>query len=286
MKLGVLVSGKLGLTVLKSIINSFEIIFVFTDKNSNYISNFCDRKNIPCFIGNPRNNKSSSFIFNKSIDVLVSVNYLFIIKKNLICHPKILAFNIHGSLLPKYRGRTPHVWAIINGEKKTGITAHIIDNTCDTGDIIYQEEITIKKSYTGADILKIFELRYPYITLKVLNDISKNSINRLKQDEKKASYFPKRSPHDGKINLNMKSKKIYDWVRAQSFPYPGSFVIYKSNKIIIDQVKVLSIKFDKKLRNGTIININPLRIKVQDGILELTKLRNPNESFKINTIFE
>lgn len=285
MKLGVLVSGDLGFTVLKSIVNSYKIIFVFTDKNSNVISNYCNHKNIPCFVGNPRNNKSSSFVSNKNIDILISINYLFIINNNLINHPKILAFNIHGSLLPKYRGRTPHVWAIINGEKKTGITAHVIDNTCDTGDIIYQEEIIIKKSYIGADILKIFELRYPKITLKVLRDISKNSINRLKQNEKKASYFPKRSPEDGKINLNLKSKRIYDWVRAQSFPYPGSFMFYKANKIIIDQVKIINIKYDKGLKNGTIINVNPLMIKVEDGVLELSKIRNYSKAFQKNTIF-
>ena len=60
-----------------------------------------------------------------------SINYLYLIDENLIKYPNKFSINIHGSLLPKYRGRTPHVWSIINGETKTGITVHLIENECD-----------------------------------------------------------------------------------------------------------------------------------------------------------
>jgi methionyl-tRNA formyltransferase len=285
MKLGILVSGDLGFYCLKKILNHHKISFVMTDKNSVFISNYCLNKKIPCFIGNPRNNKSSSFILNKNIDVLISINYLFLIEEDLISLPKILAFNIHGSLLPKYRGRTPHVWAIINGDKQTGISAHIIEKECDKGSILFQLEINIGPTDTGADILEIFKRKYPKIILKVLKDIKKDSIVKIQQKEELATYFPKRSPEDGKINFKLSSNEIYNWVRAQAFPYPGAFLFYNNNKIIIDKIKIINNNYDKKLPNGFIIKVNPLIIKVSDGLIELTKIRNSNNLFELNKKF-
>src|SRR5690606_22569809 len=134
-----------------------------TDSGSANISNWCEEKQVPCFVGNPRNGKASTFFSKYPVDVLLSVNYLFIIERDLIQHPKKYAFNMHGSLLPKYRGRTPHVWAIINGETQTGVTLHVIDEGCDTGDIVIQEKVKIEHNDTGADILSKFEVLYPLI---------------------------------------------------------------------------------------------------------------------------
>src|SRR5690606_33504394 len=101
--------------------------------------------------------------------------YLFIIDKKIIDLATSIAFNIHGSLLPKYRGRTPHVWSIINNEKFTGITAHIIDEGCDTGDIIEQVKIKISKSDTGASLLEKYNLLYLPLIRSVLEKIQTNS---------------------------------------------------------------------------------------------------------------
>lgn len=117
MKIGFLVSGSLGDVVLRHFEQSYDISFVMTDSTSVQIIEFCNQKKIPLFIGNPRNKKVNRFIAHKECDVIASVNYLFLIQKNIIDLAKDLCFNIHGSLLPKYRGRTPHVWAIINNEK-------------------------------------------------------------------------------------------------------------------------------------------------------------------------
>lgn len=284
MKLGLLVSGDLGYAVLSLLKTQNAIVFVMTDKNSVLIKAYCINENIPCFIGNPRNEKSVSFIKNKYIDILMSVNYLFLIDENLINHPNILAFNIHGSLLPKYRGRTPHVWAIINGETYTGITAHLIDKDCDSGDIIYQEKIPISSDNTGGDILNIFKYRYPQIVIKILKDISSGNIIAKKQDENDSSYFPKRSPNDGRIDLSLDSKNIYNWVRAQSFPYPGAYLFYDSNRVIVDQVKIIDVDYDKSLKNGTVISVDPLLIKLKDGVIELAVLRDNKCTFKKNSI--
>jgi folate-dependent phosphoribosylglycinamide formyltransferase PurN len=153
LRIGLLVSGGLGYDMLKHCYNQFNVKTVFTDANSSFIIGFVKEYNIPYFIGNPRNGRAFDFISSNKIDLLLSINYIFIIEKDLINWPQIAAVNFHGSLLPKYRGRTPHIWAIINNEKETGVSAHLITEGCDEGDIIEQVKIPIENDETGADIL-------------------------------------------------------------------------------------------------------------------------------------
>jgi methionyl-tRNA formyltransferase len=218
--------------------------------------------------------------------VLISINYIFLIEKNLIQIPKILAFNIHGSLLPKYRGRTPHVWSIINNEKLTGITAHLIDEGCDTGDIIKQIQIIIENDDTGASILKKYESHYYTIVDNVLDKISKNQLVTIEQDNSKATYFGKRTPDDGLIDWNWHRERIYNWIRAQSFPYPGAFTFYMNDKVIIDWIEFDDNGFDINIPNGTIVSINPIRVKTPNGLVKITKMRNSINKISLNTKFE
>lgn len=287
MKLGVLASGNLGLIVLKQLNSNYHLTFVMSDKNSTGIHKFCDDLAIPYFIGNPRGFKSKEFTLGKKIDVLASINYLFIIEKDLIELPKILAFNVHGSLLPKYRGRTPHVWAIINNEIETGITVHLIDEGCDTGDILKQKKIPINKKDTGAIILKKFEVIYPELILSVLSDLSFKLPNIQKQDHSKATYFGKRASNDGLINWDWQKERIYNWVRAQAYPYPGAFSFISGEKCIIDELSFSDLGFDSNIKNGEIIGFDnkaPI-VKVCNGALVLNNVRNDDFEFKMNERF-
>ena len=117
MRIGLLISGDLGYKILNHK-KDLRVIFVLTDKNSFKIIEFCKKNNINFYVGNPRNNEINNFIYGVKVDVIISVNYLFIVNENILNIASKISFNIHGSILPKYRGRTPHVWAIINGEKK------------------------------------------------------------------------------------------------------------------------------------------------------------------------
>src|SRR5690554_5519746 len=148
MSLGVLCSGNLGFQILLKLFEAHPINFVFTDSKSDRIIKFCKENKLSLFKGNPRRGRAKEFIAKNECDILISINYLFLIERDVINMGKKLAFNIHGSLLPKYRGRTPHVWSIINGEKYTGTTAHLIDEGCDTGDILEQVKIPIEESDT------------------------------------------------------------------------------------------------------------------------------------------
>lgn len=284
MKLGLLISGGLGYDFLKKIVELHEIIFVFTDKQSIEIINFSQNKSIPIFIGNPRKNSTSEFIQFKEIEVLLSVNYLYIIDRQLIEKPTVLALNIHGSLLPKYRGRTPHVWAIINNETKTGITAHLIEEDCDTGPIVDQEIIHIDPEDTGQNILEKFKIHYTPFVQKILTQIENKTFHLTVQNESEATYFGKRIPDNGRINWDWQKERIKNWVRAQSHPYPGAFCFINDNKIIIDEIAFNKAGYHFEDANGLVISINPILIKTSNGVVELKKIRNFEKKMQVGDI--
>lgn len=274
MKLGILTSGSLGRDTLEKIIPYYDVSFVLTDTNSISIIDFCKNNNIPFFKGNPRNGKAFQFIKNIQVDVLISINFLFLIESDIINHPKILSFNIHGSLLPKYRGRTPHVWSIINNEKNSGISAHIIDEGCDTGAILSQVIIQIGQNDTGNDILNKYKSKYFSLIKDVLDKIESNKLAPLIQDESLATYYGIRKPEDGRINWNWHKERIRNWVRAQANPYPGAFSFVNGNKLTIDEVEEVSNGFTSLTENGIVLEIEPnIIVKTSNGALKLTKFR-------------
>ena len=274
MNLGILVSGNLGYVVLKHLFKNYKVIFVMTDKKSNLIIDFCKTNEIEVFEGNPRNEMAYDFFSKQKIEVLLSVNYLFLIKKDLIELPVKVAFNIHGSLLPKYRGRTPHVWGIINNEKQTGITAHLIDEGCDTGHILDQVIVDISESDTGNDLLKKYNKLYIPLIENVLDSVKNNNLTVTPQNNRVATFFGKRTAQDGKINWEWHKERIKNWVRAQAYPYPGAFAFYNNKKVIIDEIEFVDYNYNQEQLNGTILSAFPLIIKTPNGPVLLKKTRN------------
>lgn len=276
LKLGILASGLLGFHVLENLFKSHNINFVATNSTSDQIIALCNQKKAPLFIGIPNKGKLLKFINNMDCDVLLSINYLYIIEKEIINYPKKVAINIHGSLLPKYRGRTPHVWAIINGEKECGITAHLIDEECDTGAVLLQHKVNILPEDTGQKILEKYKSYYPTIVKKVLLMIDNNSLNRKQQAHEKATFFGKRTPEDGRIDWSWHKERIYNWVRAQAHPYPGAFTFYNGSKVVIDKIDFSDMGYNYAMENGSIIKSdnNVPYVKTSNGVIKLTNIRN------------
>lgn len=271
LKFGILASGELGYHSLKHIIKSQRIIFVFTNSKSNDIKELCFRNQIPLYVGNPRNETAKEFIQNFDIDVLFSINYLYLVNHYIYNHPRKYAINFHGSLLPKYRGRTPHVWAIINNEKETGITGHLITENCDEGDIVFQEKIAISENSTGSDLLQIFSMQFPIILDSIISNIQNGELELIPQDNKLATYYGKRSPEDGLIIWDWQKDRIRNWVRAQASPYPGAFAFIRGKKIIIHEIKFSILGYKDTDANGLIIDVeNGIVVKAANGAIELT----------------
>jgi methionyl-tRNA formyltransferase len=287
MEIGLLVSGDLGFVVTKKLLNVYKINFILCDKMSESIINLAIENNIPYFAGNPRNGRAINKLEKIQCDLIISVNYLFIIENDIIQIPSKFAINFHGSLLPKYRGRTPHVWAIINNETETGITAHIIDENCDTGDILNQVNIIIERNDTGGVLLGKFMNIYPGFVIETIKSIEKNNFNLRKQDNKKATYFGKRTKDDGKINWNWQKERIENWVRAQAKPYPGAFSFINGEKIIIHKIEFDSLGYNHTDINGTILKIinNFPIIKSPNGCIKILEFEY-EKIFKKSDVLE
>lgn len=286
LSIGLLCSGELGFNTLKILTQNFNPQFIFTDKYSSAIIDFAKSNLIPVFIGNPRKKKPNTFLKKFDTDIIFSINYLFIVENNLLKHPKY-AINLHGSLLPKYRGRTPHVWAIINGEQETGVTAHIMEEGCDAGDIVLQKKVSINREDTGASILNKYKNMYPEIINELIEQIKQGEIKREKQDNQKATYFGKRTPENGQINWNWQKERIYNWVRAQAFPYPGAFTLINKEKIIIDKINYSDFGYNNEMSNGLILKNEPnILVKTPNGVVELEVRKKEIYKIKTNEKFE
>lgn len=268
------VSGALGLTVLQRLVASpITIKCVLTDRHSDGIIEYCEQQNIPVFAGNPRNGKAVNWLGEQRIEFenLLSINYLFILEPDVLNKATGYAVNFHGSLLPKYRGRTPHVWAIINGEKETGVTAHLMNANCDDGDIVRQVVVPIDEEDTGAIILEKYKALYPDLVLQVVKDIESGNVSCHKQDISKATYFGKRSPGDGEIIWSWQKERIRNWVRAQANPYPGAFTFLNDDKIIINKIEYSDLGFQDTMDNGLVVAVidGTPYVKTQNGVVKL-----------------
>ncbi len=254
MRLIVFASGKLGCSTLRCIEQPID--YVLTDNGSSEIIKFSKEKGIPCFIGNPRKIADISFLNDFANNWIFSINYLYIIPESIIKIVKDKALNIHGSLLPRYRGRTPHVWAIINGESETGITVHRLVRDVDSGDILVQIRIPIENKDTGGTILNKFEENYPNIVKKSLEMIDTGKSVFVPQNHFNATCFPKRTALDGKIIWDWHDQRIINWVRAQTLPYPGAFTVSEKTgeKIIIWKCEKSDLGYNYEVKNGTVLD--------------------------------
>lgn len=166
-------------------------------------------------------------------DLILAVGWYYMIPSNMIAMAPKGAIGIHGSLLPKYRGNAPFVWAIINGEKETGISLFYFEKGVDEGDIIAQKSFPIEDTDTIREVLEKARLSSIEILDEYLPKVANGTSTRIVQDHSKATIFPKRTPEDGKIDWTWDAKRIKNFIRAQTKPYPGAFTIINNKKVVI-----------------------------------------------------
>ena len=189
--------------------------------------------NIPVISVTAKMGEYTEEIRKYSPDIILVIGWYYIVPKTIREIPKLGCAGMHASLLPKYRGGAPLVWAMINGETKTGLSFFYLDEGTDTGDIIAQEEIEINRDDYIKDILE----KVTDAALKIIKTnvplLANGNAPRLKQNENDATYVPQRKPEDGEIDWTWSAEEIYNFIRAQSKPYPGAFTIINGKKIKI-----------------------------------------------------
>jgi methionyl-tRNA formyltransferase len=155
-------------------------------------------------------------------DFFFSFYYREMLKRELLEIPKHGALNMHGSLLPKYRGRVPVNWAIIHGETETGATLHYMTEKPDNGDIVAQQAVPILPNDTALQVFQKVTVAAEMALNACLPNLLAGRAKALKQDLSKGGYFVGRKAEDGVIDWSQSAQAIHNLVRAVAPPYPGA----------------------------------------------------------------
>ena len=230
----------------------------------------------------PTNLKDESFLEElKSVRPNLQIVVAFRMLPKVVWQiPEFGTFNLHASLLPQYRGAAPINWAIINGEKTTGVTTFFIDEKIDTGEIILQKETTIDPGENAGQLHdKLMELGATLI-LETVDLIQDNKVVTQKQPHSKAlKSAPKIFREDGKIDWSLPGKTIFDFIRGLS-PYPAAWSFLKDNVEEI-VVKIFEVEFEREQHKqgvGTILTSkSTLKIAVRDGYISLLTVQFPGK---------
>lgn len=200
-------------------------------------------------------------------DVIFSFYYRDMLSEELLALAPKGAFNLHGSLLPKYRGRAPINWALLNGEHETGVTLHKMVAKADAGEIVAQEKVAITDTDTALTLHAKVREAAEVLLDKTLPLIEAGNYQTTAQDESQASYFGRRTAEDGLIDWSRSATEVNCLIRAVTEPYPGAFTYLGARKMIIWRARVLDDNQGKAA--GTVLSSDPLRIACGQGAIEV-----------------
>jgi len=202
-------------------------------------------------------------------DFLFSFYYRNMIRPEVLAIPGKGALNMHGSYLPKYRGRVPVNWAVINGEIETGATLHYMVEKPDAGDIVDQEKVTILFDDTAHDVFTKVTAAAELVLSRAWPLLQSGAAQRIPMDLNAGSYFGGRKPADGLIDWTLPAVNIYNLVRGVTHPYPGAFSYLGGEKVIVWSARPV----DGVADPGCIVSSSPLLIGTGDGLLEIRRLQ-------------
>lgn len=178
-----------------------------------------------------------SYFLERQPDLILVMGWYYMVTKELRSLAKYGAFGIHASMLPDYAGGAPLVWAMINGEKIAGVSLFKLEDGVDDGDILEQASFEIENQDTILEVYNKATEASKDILLRCIKNF--DQIVYKPQNKQLIKVFPQRKPEDGEINLNWESTKLYNFIRAQSFPYPGAFIrTVDGKKIIIEKCRI------------------------------------------------
>lgn len=264
-----------------------EICAVFTHEDDvkenvwfGSVKKYAESLNIPTFT--PENVNASEWIQKiKELnpEIIFSFYYRRLICDEILGIPAKGALNLHGSLLPKFRGRAPVNWVLVKGEKETGITLHYMTKKPDSGEIVAQKKFKIEKEDTAFLLYKKMVPLTRELLLAAVPLLAEGKAPRIPQDEKASTIFKGRKPEDGKIDWKNSAAEDYNLIRAVTHPYPGAFTFLNKKKIFIwEALEEKKGTFNKKnKKEGEILNLDPLLVSCGKGVLKIIKLQTEEE---------
>lgn len=275
--------GIVGLSAL--IRHGFEIPMVFShaddpDENRWFgsVPDFCRERGIPVHLAEKVNEAPwPGMIREAKPDYLFSFYYRSMLKEEILAAPRLAALNLHGSLLPKFRGRAPVNWVLVQGEGETGVTLHVMEVKPDAGDIVGQAAVPIAFDDTALTLFGKMETAAGALLDELLPGLSKGAIPRRRNEIEKGSYFGGRRPEDGRIDWRWPALRIYNLVRAVTRPYPGAFATLDGAPLLVWRAMPLPSSADAgRLPPGSVIRIEgddpSVGVVTGDGTLRLDEI--------------
>jgi methionyl-tRNA formyltransferase len=213
-----------------------------------------------------------------SPEIVFSFYYRHMIPGAFLSLPRLGAYNMHGSFLPKFRGRAPINWAVLSGETRTGATLHVMIDKPDAGDIVDQEGVEIGPDDTASLVQSKVTRAAVNVLSRQIENLKAGTAPRIKQDQRQASYFGGRQPKDGEINWTWPATRIHNLVRAVTHPYPGAFGELEGAKTFIWKTRLLD---QSSIGQPGTVQVQDSRLFVACGdgkFLEILELQRENQN--------
>lgn len=288
MKIVFLGSSELSVIPLKEIINAGHQITAVvcqpdkpnTRGNKIEISplkKFAISQNIPVYQFNKIRDEGLEVLNNIDADLLVVVYYGQILSQEIIDMFKYGTINLHPSLLPKYRGPSPVITPILNGDTETGVTIMRIEQAIDSGNILAQEKVMISKNETAGELWERLTLLGSKLMVEVISKIERGEIQEEEQKHSEATFTRMFSKSDAKIDFCKTAEQIVNQIRAFN-PNPIAYFEYKGERFRCHKAEALTIN-NSDTECGSILNSSVqkgLQIKTINGVINIQKLQAPN----------
>lgn len=171
-------------------------------------------------------------------DYLFSFYFRRMLPPALLATARIAALNMHGSLLPKYRGRVPVNWAVLHGERETGATLHVMEAKPDAGDIVAQQALPILPDDTAKDVFDKVTVAAEIALWSVLPQLMRGQLPRRPNPLAQGSYFGGRKPEDGRLDWTRPAAELYNLIRAVAPPYPGAFFESGGRRLVVARARL------------------------------------------------
>jgi len=205
-------------------------------------------------------------------DMIIVVAFGHILSNNILKIPKLATINVHASLLPKYRGSAPIQWAVINGEKETGVTTMLLDEGMDTGDILLSSKTKITLNDTAGSLYDRLADLGADLLIQTLKTIETKGLNPTPQDHALATYAPLLKKKDGHLNWQMPAESLDTFIRGMT-PWPGAFTFHMDKRLKIFKAGPIPMEVDEL--PGTVIKSFPdeLRVSTGKGALSILEIQ-------------
>jgi methionyl-tRNA formyltransferase len=215
--------------------------------------------------------------------IIYSVYYRRLLPDAILRAAPLGAYNLHGSLLPKYRGRAPVNWLIANGETEGGVTLHHMVARADAGDIVAQRAVAIDDDDTALTLYRKIVPLGAELVREYHPQIVVRAAPRRPQDLSAGSYFGRRRPEDGRIDWNWPARRIFNLIRAVTHPYPGAFGLVRGRKLTVWRARIAS-ESGQRGPAGAVLRRGPdgtIEVAAGAGSLHLMSVQLENQPEQI-----